>query len=274
MKIYYYNTKDNNFGDELNPWIWNQILPDELFSRDDDCLLIGIGTILNDQIPSSPKKVVLGAGTGYGTLFDVDENTSIYSVRGPLTAERLGLSPETAVIDPAVLVHDLYEQPGEKSFDVSYMPHFSDAIPNGDAWKDICASAGIHYIDPRSPILDVLGDISRSNILLSEAMHGAIVADALRVPWIPIRTKSDILAFKWKDWTASLDMTYRPFTIRRKGSLLNRDNAFRAIVWYATMAQLAFAAKTRSPMLSEEAVLNDRIDTLYRVIDRFVSDHS
>ena len=40
-------------------------------------------------------------------------------------------------------------------------------------------------------------------------MHGAIVADTLRVPWIPVRTNPKILPFKWLDWCQSVKLPYR-----------------------------------------------------------------
>ena len=41
-------------------------------------------------------------------------------------------------------------------------------------------------------------------------MHGAIVADTLRIPWVPVVCSPAIPPFKWIDWTRSLDLDYRP----------------------------------------------------------------
>jgi succinoglycan biosynthesis protein ExoV len=41
-------------------------------------------------------------------------------------------------------------------------------------------------------------------------MHGAIVADALRVPWVPIVTSPRILKLKWQDWCSSVNLPYQP----------------------------------------------------------------
>ncbi|MBV5343049.1 hypothetical protein JZU68_05375, partial [bacterium] len=38
------------------------------------------------------------------------------------------------------------------------------------------------------------------------AMHGAILADALRVPWYPITNSTEILHFKWHDWFRSMNI--------------------------------------------------------------------
>lgn len=44
-------------------------------------------------------------------------------------------------------------------------------------------------------------------------MHGAIVADALRVPWIPVAFGDTVLPFKWRDWLSTLDLPYEPALI-------------------------------------------------------------
>jgi succinoglycan biosynthesis protein ExoV len=44
-------------------------------------------------------------------------------------------------------------------------------------------------------------------------MHGAIAADALRIPWIPIITSPRMLTFKWQDWCSSLGLKYKPYYI-------------------------------------------------------------
>jgi len=46
--------------------------------------------------------------------------------------------------------------------------------------------------------------------VVTEAMHGAIVADTLRIPWVPVVCSPAILPFKWSDWTRSVELAYRP----------------------------------------------------------------
>ena len=41
-------------------------------------------------------------------------------------------------------------------------------------------------------------------------MHYVITADVLRVPWIAVKTYSNVKEFKWKDWALSLGVTYNP----------------------------------------------------------------
>ena len=59
----------------------------------------------------------------------------------------------------------------------------------------------------------VIRRIQQSEVIIAEAMHAAIVADALRVPWIPVKAYNGINDFKWNDWASSLDVPYNPIRI-------------------------------------------------------------
>jgi succinoglycan biosynthesis protein ExoV len=84
------------------------------------------------------------------------------------------------------------------------MPHWESAIEGN--WANAVHAAGLHYIDPCGEVERVLEDILRSDLLVAEAMHGAIVADALRVPWVPARPLQRAHRWKWHDWASALDL--------------------------------------------------------------------
>ena len=77
-------------------------------------------------------------------------------------------------------------------------------------WSLVCSRAGMRLISCHQSVDSVIEDILQCDVLLTEAMHGAIVADALRIPWIPVTCNAHILGFKWRDWLSSLRMTYEP----------------------------------------------------------------
>jgi len=203
MKLYFFKDPGGNFGDDLNPWLFGKLFP-ELLDENSNDLLIGIGTLLNHRIPTAAKVSVFGSGHGYGRLPAITPDWSFYCVRGPGTAKALGLDPALAITDPAMLT-PLYEkrQP-EKKFKVSYMPH-CDSARMGD-WQKVCTLAGINLIDPQQDFLDVFLQIKQSEHLITEAMHGAILADAFRVPWTPAKAYPHISEFKWQDWLDSVQV--------------------------------------------------------------------
>jgi succinoglycan biosynthesis protein ExoV len=210
MKLFYYQRPDGlrNFGDWLNPWLWERLLP-RIFDGDETTAFIGIGTLLNhllpQRVPQAQKLVIFSTGAGYEQkLTSPPDSWQIYCVRGLLSARQLGLGNKLAITDGAVLVRRLFEPTGEKTSAFAFMPHVHHAKTAGTAWEWVCRQVGFQYIDPCWPVERVLSAISRTGVLLAEAMHGAIVADALRVPWIPTITSPRILTFKWQDWCSSL----------------------------------------------------------------------
>lgn len=211
MKLYSHAGEVPNFGDDLNNWLWPRLLPDLIADGDESQLLLGIGSILSDALPPEPAKVVFGAGPGgHRSKPAIDESWYFYFVRGPRTAQMLGLPAALAVTDPAILVRASEEAvaPVPKRYAVSFMPHWESA--QFGAWQQVTERAGVHLIDPRSPVEQTLEDLKATELLITEALHGAVVADALRVPWIPVRPASRTHQFKWLDWCESLSLKYEP----------------------------------------------------------------
>lgn len=204
MKMYFYRGRRPNFGDELNPWLWPRLLPG-FFDDDDSSLFLGIGSTLYDFLPAASAKIVCGAGYGgYTPVPRIDARWTFYFVRGRLTAETLGIDRRTAVGDAAILVRSCPVPVPETRHRVSFMPHWESAI-DGE-WEEVARLAGVHYIDPCGTVDRVLADIAGSQLLVTEAMHGAIAADALRVPWIAARPIQPAHRWKWLDWTSALDV--------------------------------------------------------------------
>lgn len=257
MKLHYYSGQHSklqvtNFGDELNPWLWRQLIPD-IIDSPGNALLIGIGTLLNQHLPPQPQKAVFGAGIGYGDLPHLDDSYKIYFVRGFLSAKALELPPEQTITDPAILTRRCYQPTAHPAYRWSYMPHFSEMLSNRSGWQTLCQETGIHLIDPTAPIDQVLAEISASEVLFAEAMHGAIIADALRTPWVAVKTKAGILDLKWNDWLSTIDRTYQPVVIRRAASIIGKKGWLRHCDYQAIRAQMALMVRTARPVLSAEA---------------------
>lgn len=82
MKMFAYRGKHENFGDELNHWLWERLLPG-FFDDDESQLFLGIGSILYDNFDPNMQKIVFGSGYGgYTNPPKVDRNWTFYFVRG------------------------------------------------------------------------------------------------------------------------------------------------------------------------------------------------
>jgi succinoglycan biosynthesis protein ExoV len=213
VTLHYFRSEPPNFGDELNALIWPGLLPELAQSRVDG-VLVGIGTILDSKIPQAPNVFVFGSGAGLAPLPTGFGNGTceIAAVRGPLTAMLAGLPPDLAVTDPALLLRAMYPQLlGQRNragaAETLFVPHYTTA--RDPAWRRACARAGIRYVDPTADCLTILKRIASARLVIAEAMHAAIVADAFRVPWVPVASTPYFSTFKWVDWTLSLQVPFR-----------------------------------------------------------------
>jgi hypothetical protein len=67
----------------------------------------------------------------------------------------------------------------------------------------------------------VLGALETCEHVICEAMHGAILADALRIPWtrvtieVPFYESDNSNEFKWNDWMLSIRTVSEPVRLQR-----------------------------------------------------------
>ncbi|MEN2785589.1 polysaccharide pyruvyl transferase family protein [Sphingomonas qilianensis] len=212
MKIYSWTGEHPNFGDDLNHFLWEFLMPEVVADADDGALLVGVGTVLSNKLPAAKMRVVMGSGVGYSAApRDISgPNWAVYAVRGPLTAKLLGLPADRAVIDPAVLLPGMPQWPTDKQQTPIFIPHWITA--QDDDWRWAAAKTGLRYVDPRQDPMTVISEIARAPLVVAESMHAAIIADAFRVPWIPVIGMHRAI-FKWQDWASSLSMDYRPHRV-------------------------------------------------------------
>lgn len=210
MRPLFYRGQHTNMGDELNPYLWEKLLPPD----QKQVGLLGIGTVLNERFlaaanPSGEKVIVFGSGCGFFPPPKPD-NLDMMFVRGPRSAELLrqtwGYEVDW-VTDPGILMA-VFKKGLKKNLPMSFVPHWTTITNQPEIVGDL-RKIGVETIDPRMPIENVLEMIERSQLVVAEAMHGAIVADAFRIPWIPVYGQHGHL-FKWIDWCESVGMHYSP----------------------------------------------------------------
>ncbi len=209
MKLVFFRGKVPNFGDELNLHVWPALLPKGFLDEDESELFVGIGSIIGDHLPAKSRKFVMGSGyAGYMGLPDVhDGSWDIRFVRGPNTAKTLGIAPGLSICDSAILLRAMDLPAPDTSVGVAFMPHY-ESLERGN-WAEACRQAGITLIDATEPVEKVLSQIQGARLLITEAMHGAIVADALRTPWIGARPIYGGHHKKWLDWAGALGLDVR-----------------------------------------------------------------
>jgi succinoglycan biosynthesis protein ExoV len=205
--LYQWRGSRSNFGDALNGLLWPRLLPN-FFDTDPATRFLGIGSVLDRRHDDDAIKIVAGAGYGgYEPPIRLDMRWIIHWVRGPRTARQLGLNPSMGLGDPAALIPLVWRRPAAPARDVGFMPHF-ESLARG-YWDRVTRAAGVTLIDPRDPPETVLFAIARCRLLISEALHGVIVADALRIPWRAARPLDARHRAKWWDWADSLGVDPR-----------------------------------------------------------------
>jgi succinoglycan biosynthesis protein ExoV len=292
MKLHFHKAK--NFGDALNPYVLNHFLPN-FFDNDDSNVFVGFGTLLGFDLPKKSNKIIFSTGAAvdinnnYGSIPSLDETWDIICVRGPKTAKLIGIDPKLAVVDGAVLVKKVFTEEETKLYDYSFIPHFKSF--DYTDYNQFEKLFNLKIIDPRLPVPEVIKKIKQSHIVICEAMHGAIVSDAFRIPWIPVKMHRHINTFKWHDWMESL-MLKEEFVelpeffskqfIRQiasnkiKFKFLKNTLSFILAEIYYLYQKLVVSRKVRKkilklktitkPGLSDEKILNKKIDDLENLL--------
>lgn len=298
MQIHYHKAPGGNFGDDLNEWIWDSLIPDldERGSVDD--VLVGLGSILhgNRLKPYKAGIAVMGSGYNGGALIDAGtrRRCRFYAVRGPLTKDSLALDETVAMLDPGALAPDLQAPAKDGHGRALFIPHRANLFEQdgGLVLSDIAEAAGLELLSPALDSRHVLERISGASLVVSESLHGAIVADAYRVPWVAVKLGPGFTPFKWKDWGMSLDIDVEFFDLLPGLNLfsnLGRKTSWRLgmkawrLDWRAysdllrrviapRLTNRLQAAKSLEPCLSRRSVLDARKGWFYDALDSFRKD--
>ena len=288
MDLHFYEAKGGNFGDDLNAWIWDSIIPGW---RDwaADVTLIGVGTLLNEERLSQFREkriLVLGSGVGYGEIpkHPFPKAWDIRAVRGPRSARLLNLESSKAAVDPAVLLSEIgMFQSISKSQETVFVPHASS--DSRFDWNVIQGKSDIKIVLPSQDAKHVISEIASAKLVIAESMHAAIIADAFRVPWVGVKISDLFLRDKWMDWAESLELqpeitdllpTLRklkyPSRTLQESPRIVRQARHRLEQTFLPKA-IASAAK-RKPQLSDDTVLMSKKRKLQEILSQTSEDYS
>ncbi|MDB4388023.1 polysaccharide pyruvyl transferase family protein [Akkermansiaceae bacterium] len=222
MKLTYH--KGQNVGDAINPMLFSHYLGAEMLNDSDAVCLLGVGSILGLKRDVKGKKVVFSSGYGgsdysgtYGERPLLDDDWEILALRGPLTARDLGVEEASVpLLDGGYLITDVWPRDVESvSGRVGFIPHHR-SLNFYEDWISLAKSSGLYMLDVRDEPEKFMRKLWSCEKVICEAMHGAIFADAYRIPWVPIRLYPHINEFKWKDWGESLNLSFTPHTAPEK----------------------------------------------------------
>lgn len=211
MRLVYYKAPTGNIGDDLNPWLWPMVFGAEAFSEEGETRFLGIGSIFADgYVKRGAKHVVFGAGVP--SPFNRPDLSSaeidIRFVRGPLSSR---LSKNAPWITDSAAIVPLFTERRAGAAGLrrtAFVPHFR--TPD-DLAERIAAELGLHLIRPALPPERFLEELTGCDEVVAEAMHGAILADAFRIPWKAVYVTTPYVSgwtsfFKWRDWLSSLGL--------------------------------------------------------------------
>jgi succinoglycan biosynthesis protein ExoV len=202
----------NNFGDNLNDIIFKETLgitdtisygPNIFKIEIGSDVILGLGTILSSRFLPQTSFTVFGSGAK-GKSFRLP-HANILFVRGRISCDLLGIPHSRAWGDAAYSIHDYIQQHSStsKKYRIGIIPHLQNI--NHEIYRNCPDDCCI--IDVRDPVCDVINQISQCHMIAAEAMHGAICADILRVPWANIWINDHFRSEKWHDWISAFDQT-------------------------------------------------------------------
>jgi succinoglycan biosynthesis protein ExoV len=262
MYLYYYKDKPN-FGDAINPILANKIWGNDFFDSDCAERVLFIGTIIDVKPPAGTTEIIIGAGAPYTWRKYTPEGRTIYGVRGPLTCDLLGIDRKFATIDPAILVSRYFTAATGAA--AAFMPHHESHRTARSVLMWACEAAGITYINPLDDPLKIMAQIAGSSSLTTEALHGAITAEAYGVPWVPVIFSSQVRQRKWHDFTATIGSEYRPVNICNNMALDGKIHPLHRLKFALALARLG---KRKHLYLPVKPFTQAGLDTLIRDLIR------
>lgn len=236
---------ETNFGDELGPYIINQLTNEKIryipfvnsWYKIIVLFLLGIlkGSIsvknildvinsifakkvllsIGSIISSYNKKGTIVWGSGLLNINDKINNATFLAVRGKYTQakiKQLGYKTPDVLGDPAMLL-PLILKPSEKKYQIGIIPHFIHYNYINEKLK----GTKIKVINLKSDIETVVNDITSCEKTYSTSLHGIIISHSYLIPSIWVKIGSKNIAgdnIKFKDYFSSVEINnYSPIFI-------------------------------------------------------------
>ena len=173
------------------------------------------------MVPSSFSGVVLGSGFLWEQNRIQFPTARIVGVRGRLTAERCGAPPFCILSDPGLLLGRWAPSDRQIKYSLGVIPHYIDytSSPVQQLYRRF--GDRIAIIDVRADPVAIVEQVSKCEVILSSALHGLVVADALGIPnrWLVLGDRVLGRGFKFNDYYSAFGESREPLMIDGSESL-------------------------------------------------------
>ena len=185
---------NRNWGDDINYWFLPKIFGKNLvdYKKTGGLNYSMIGSIVNLYIDKNT--VVWGSGVQVEREL-METPKKVCAVRGPLTRRYLlerGIKCPEIYGDPSLLLPYYYYPDKKKKFKIGLIPHWSSL--NSPIVKKLEKNKDVLIIKMKdyNKWTDVIDEILSCKYILSESLHGLIMAEAYNVPnvWVDITLKN------------------------------------------------------------------------------------
>lgn len=173
--------------------------------------MVAVGSLLPHTLPAlvnaprDVRPVLWGTGCigpGDGSLL---RRVDIAALRGPITASLMAQAPATPFGDPGIFAADLLKTRPALTGRIGLVPHWTQADDGEIA--DLVRDLDLQLIDPRTgDAISVIRQIAACRFILTNSLHGMIVADSLGVPneWLNPAGIHSFATLKFLDYAASV----------------------------------------------------------------------
>lgn len=296
MKLFWAISRHGNVGDDLNPILWPALFGDDFFNDSPRQIFIGVGSVMSTmwKFENGARKIVFGAGARSSwSLPAIDNEWDFRFVRGPNTANLLRKWNVDFLTDPAIMLPSILQpeqrgnlQPAART--IGFVPHHR--TPKKFVEK-IVGELGLVAVSPQLQPAAFVNALCACDYIVAEAMHGAILADAYRIPWIGVRILNELCEgfttrFKWGDWLKSLELPEDcvvqaapgMFRFARKGTnrfvskIVEQEGVFDRFV-ERSIRLLRRSMLSDAWQLSRESVVGEKRNRILEEIQRLKSEY-
>ncbi len=223
-----YDIVPRNWGDELNKYLLEYITHKKFyFIPFTDSYLqpmlhyILIGSILTSY--NFNKSIIYGSGILFPEKSVVGVPEKIISVRGPKTREILlksGIECPEVYGDPALLLPVFYKpKSGTVKGKIIVIPHIQTTVKEvKGACDGIISDYDILSLFDYKRWTDIIDTICSAKFVISESLHGLIVAEAYGIPnvWVEFKDHPEYWDFKYHDFFSSIKRTRKKIKLQEK----------------------------------------------------------